>query len=365
MQFEKRLSTGLDVISAVRDNAPVKFVTARRQGDDNLEVFRTFPAVDTIPLLQFAFGGRQFCGDAVELMGTADWPLIWIHGDGCSGENVSGTQAYALAPHDVRRLTLDGAVVGTIFEDDDAEYCYLGGVLPEDKSASRMDQARSVFERIEALVGQAGMGFSDVIRTWLFLDDLLDWYDDFNVVRTQFFNERGVFDGIVPASTGIGAANPQLAALVSGAIAIRPKHSGTRAFAVPSPLQCPALDYKSSFSRAVEVEFPDHRQLLISGTASIHPDGISAHLGDTDKQIDLTMRVGGAILESRGMGWSDVTRMIAYFKDMREAERLAVYCKQQNIPQLPVVCCHAAVCRDDLLFEIELDAAKAGPSLPN
>jgi len=130
-------------------------------------------------------------------------------------------------------------------------------------------------------------------------------------------------------------------------------------------LQCPALDYKSSFSRGVEISYPDHRQLLISGTASIHPGGRSAHLGDVDKQIDLTMRVGGAILESRGMCWGDVTRMIAYFKDMREAARLSAYCHEQGLPQLPVICCHAAVCRDDLLFEIELDAAKAGPSLPS
>lgn len=364
MRLEKGLSAGLDIVSAVRANTSSCFTTARTVGTDNLEVFRTFPPANITPLLQFAFGGRQFHGEALQLMGAGRWPLIWIHGDGCSGENVSGTQAYALAPQDVRRLELDGAVVGSVFEDDDAEYCYLGGVLPENTETTRMEQARSVFERLEALLSQADMTFANVIRTWLFLEDILDWYGDFNTVRTQFFQERNVFGGIVPASTGIGAANPQCAALVSGAIAVRPKHAGVRTFAVPSPLQCPALDYRSSFSRAVEMECPDHRQLLISGTASIHPGGLSAHLGDIDKQIDLTMRVGGAILESRGMDWGDVTRMIAYFKDMHDADRLPVYCEKHGLPQLPLVSCHAAVCRDDLLFEIELDAAKAGPSLP-
>jgi len=263
----------------------------------------------------------------------------------------------------MRQLKLGGVIAGTFFEDDEAEYCYLGGVLPEDSRATRMEQARSVFERLESLLSQTGMTFANVVRTWLFLDDLLDWYGDFNTVRTQFFKERDVFGGLVPASTGIGAANPQHAALVSGAIAMKPKHAGVRAFAVPSPLQCPALDYRSSFSRAVEIEYPDHRQLLISGTASIHPDGRSAHLGDVEKQIDLTVRVCEAILESRGMDWSDVTRMIAYFKDMNDVTRFPVYCEQQGLPRLPLVCCHAAVCRDNLLFEIELDAAKDGPSL--
>ena len=98
--------------------------------------------------------------------------------------------------------------------------------------------------------------------------------------------------------------------------------------------------------------------LTISGTASIEPGGQTAHVGDTEKQIALTMEVVEAILKSRGLGWGDTARAIAYFKDINEAHLLEQYCIEHNLPELPVAISHADVCRHDLLFEIELDAVK-------
>ncbi len=358
MHVSRSLADALDVITVSHDGIEESVVTSRASAADPLSVFRSFPPVPSSVLNQFAFGGCSFHDDAVALMDGAAWPMMWLHGDGCSGEDLSGTQAFVVSGTTVKPIMLDGVRVGCVYEDALAEHCYLGGILPADPGASRMAQARSVFERIEQALSQAGMGFSHVIRTWLFLEELLDWYDDFNVVRNEFFTERGVFDGVVPASTGIGAANPAGAALITGAIALKPKDDRVSVFPVASPLQCPALDYKSSFSRAVEVSTPDRSQIYVSGTASIAPDGRSVYLGDVDKQIDLTMRVAGALLESRQMGWGDLTRMIAYFKDMADGPRLAAYCREHELPRLPVTLAHAAVCRDDLLFEIEVDAVR-------
>ena len=97
--------------------------------------------------------------------------------------------------------------------------------------------------------------------------------------------------------------------------------------------------------------------MFISGTASIAPDGVTAHVGDVEKQVALTMAVVEKILESRRMSWADVTRGIAYFKDIGEAAVLERYCRDQGLLDLPVVVSSADICRDDLLFEIELDAA--------
>ena len=72
---------------------------------------------------------------------------------------------------------------------------------------------------------------------------------------------------------------------------------GMPAAAVPSPLQCPALDYGSSFSRAVELVAGDHRRLFVSGTASISPEGHTLHVGDVDAQVARTMEVVEAMLE--------------------------------------------------------------------
>jgi hypothetical protein len=46
---------------------------------------------------------------------------------------------------------------------------------------------------------------------------------------------------------------------VSGLLAVKTKSKGVRAFEVRSPLQSAAVEYGSSFSRAVEIDLPDHR----------------------------------------------------------------------------------------------------------
>ena len=54
---------------------------------------------------------------------------------------------------------------------------------------------------------------------------------------------------------------------------------------LPSPLQCPALEYGSSFSRAAELRTPGWRRVVVSGTASILPGSHEvAHVGDVDAQ---------------------------------------------------------------------------------
>ncbi len=244
----------------------------------------------------------------------------------------------------------------------DARTLSLAGVLPPDASRPRAEQARDVLLRMESALREAGMDFTHVVRTWFHLDDILAWYGEFNAVRNAFFEERGVFGGVVPASTGVGISPPGGAALVGGFFAVRPLSDRVRVLAVPSPLQCPAIDYRSAFSRAVEVQVPPRRHLYVSGTASIAPDGASVGDGDVDGQIRLTMDVVAAILRSRGMDWEDVTRAIAYFKDPRDAPRLEAYGRAHGLLGLRAAPVPATICREELLFEIELDAVSFRPA---
>ena len=145
--------------------------------------------------------------------------------------------------------------------------------------------------------------------------------------------------------------------MIANALAIRPLDKTVRTFVVPSPLQCPAFLYGNSFSRAVEIAGTGWRHLLVSGTASIEPGGKSAYPGDAEKQIGLTMDVVKAILDSRRMSWHDVTRAIVYVKRGGDAEMFTRFCAQQNLPSLPLVVVEGIICRDELFFEIELDAA--------
>lgn len=244
----------------------------------------------------------------------------------------------------------------------DAQSLSRTGLFPADATRSRAEQTRSVLSGIESALAGAGMDFRHVVRTWFHLDHILDWYGEFNAVRTAFFRERGVFGGVVPASTGVGIANAEGAALVGGFLAVKPVSERARVHAVASPLQCPALDYDSSFSRAVEVDVPGRRHLFVSGTASIDPAGASVCRGDLDGQIGLSMDVVEAILASRALSWRDTVSAVGYFVDAKGAGRLDAYRRARGLEELRIEPVEATICRDDLLFEIELEAVKLGPT---
>ncbi len=280
----------------------------------------------------------------------SDWPVTWL----CGNPALPGVHLHAVKGAPVERLTFAGRVVGSVFDDGMARHCRLGGLRPVSTTASPAGQARAIFELLEAALRDAGMTFANVARTWFYLDNILAWYGDFNKVRDEFFRKCNVFDGLVPASTGIGGANIDGAALIAGAYAV----TGGQLTAVPSPLQCPALKYGSSFSRAVELKMADHSRLWVSGTASIAPGGETVRADDVPGQIALTMQVVAAILESRGLSWQDMSRAIAYVRETATAQRFQEYLAANRLTDLPVITTQNVICRDDLLFEIEVDAGR-------
>ena len=313
---------------------------------------------DAIPLNRFVFAGCEHFANFKKNISHSDVILDWLQGDACKDGEISSMQCFAVSGTNPLEVKVRGRKIGYVYEDEHARYCRLGGVSPENLSLPRAEQTREVFENMKEGLVQHGFHFTDTVRTWLYLDRLLDWYKEFNIARTAFFEENGVFDKMVPASTGIGAANQYGAALVCDLLAIQPKTSEVKIKALESPMQGSALNYRSSFSRAVEMTFPTHRSLFVSGTASIDKDGRSVNIGNCGKQIGLTMQVVKAILESRGMGWADLFRGIAYFKNMSDRPLFDKYCKDHHIPKFPLAVAHADICRGDLLFEIEVDAVK-------
>lgn len=286
-------------------------------------------------------------------------PVTLVQGRPCRSGSLAGAHVVgARGNAKISTYSADENTIVTVVEDRHARWAYVGNVGPSFAGASSAVQARETFERSESALQLAGMSYRNVVRTWLWIDDILGWYEDLNRVRTRFFRERGVFDGLVPASTGIGACNPMGAALVLDLLAVEPHAAGVALTSIPSPLQCSAEDYGSSFSRALEIEEPGLRRLLVSGTASIAPSGETLHVGDVAAQIERTMDVVEALLLSRGMLWADVTRAIAYCRDADDAPKFDRYCASRRI-ELPVVTAECVICRDDLLFEIEVDAASA------
>jgi enamine deaminase RidA (YjgF/YER057c/UK114 family) len=292
-----------------------------------------------------------------DTLGPLRWPVLWIDGAAADGSLLAGIHTMAVADRPVESIEIDGEIVGSTFTDDGARHVVLAGLHPDDTEAPKPMQARQAFENLETALQQSDMTCADLMRTWLFLDDILAWYAPFNEVRTEFYRQRHVPGIVLPASTGIGLGNPSGSALVAGAWAARGLDGAFTAREIPSPLQGPPKAYGSRFARAAEITSGGLRRVFISGTASIARDGLSAHQGDMRGQVDWTMKVVHEILASRDMSFADATRVTAYIKHPQDAPVFDAWLGDHGLLALPfVVVAPATVCRDELLFEIELDA---------
>jgi enamine deaminase RidA (YjgF/YER057c/UK114 family) len=295
-----------------------------------------------------------------QVLNDPELPVAWVEGTGCGDHAIAGIQTHAIAGTCVRTLGDNGAVT-RIWNDALATHCVVNSILPTRTQATPPEQAREVFEKLQTGLASAGMTTKDIARTWFYLDDILSWYGEFNRVRNDVFAHNELRPHSLPASTGVGGRNPMGAALVAAVWAVRPHDQAAKVMHfAPSPEQCPAPAYGSAFSRAVEIRSAGFRRLLVSGTASIAPDGKTEHVGDARAQIERSMQVVGAILESRRMTFADTAFATAFFKTPADAPLFADWLARHGQPAMPVVSAGCDICRDNLLFEIELEAVQAG-----
>ena len=139
-------------------------------------------------------------------------------------EKRSSAQAWAVAMPEVTEIKLRDQIVGFVFEDENARYCAVT-ISPDNIKASKDRQTESVLEKIQLALAVADMDFTNVVRTWFYLDDILSWYDKFNNIRNKFFDEHDLYDHILPASTGIGLSNSAGFAVASSFYAVKPKNT--------------------------------------------------------------------------------------------------------------------------------------------
>jgi enamine deaminase RidA (YjgF/YER057c/UK114 family) len=115
----------------------------------------------------------------------------------------------------------------------------------------------------------------------------------------------------------------------------------------------------SSFSRGLRIDLGAFSILLISGTASVGPDGETLYPGDFRAQTRRTYDNITALLEAEYATWKDIVRTTCYLRDIDRdyaefnEERTAFY-EAQGLDPLPASTgIQAHLCRPDLLVEIE------------
>lgn len=252
-----------------------------------------------------------------------------------------------------------GPACGRFFEQNGCRYISLSGLTAP--GATAPEQAATMFEKTRVALAAAGGDLASVGRTWLWLGDILPWYDDLNRVRNQFFTANGLIDRAagrvrVPASTGIGIGPTGAGLCALDAYAVVGEKRRLEFF-MAGGHQNAAMAYGSAFSRAARCSSPSGEVIFISGTAAIDTSGASEFPGDAVKQTEATVANVRAIMASAGAGDEDVVQAIIYCKTAEVERQVESICAKLPWPHLVM---QADVCRPELLVEIEATAAQAG-----
>lgn len=257
--------------------------------------------------------------------------------------------------------------IGYSWSRQDVRHWLLQGVTAEACETQRGEDADSelqrLFERLARLLQVHGASFSDVTRTWFYIDRIVQSYAAFNRVRNHHYQLHGLTRAQgghlqLPASTGIGARNLARRRVVVDVLATRPSLSQPVARLTSSTQQDP-VHYGSSFARAAVVHEPDHDLVQLSGTAAIGAKGESLHPNNPRAQIDSTLEHVSALLRTRGAALKDIASATLFLKRAEHAALLRERVLVLGLAELPFVAVVADVCRDELLFEMDAELVVA------
>lgn len=304
---------------------------------------------------------------------NAKIPPTHIEGAPCTGSGVAGVHVIAARPSTVDSVeTIDwgGAPCGRRVVGDEASYLALSDparLLPDEMRILPSDETREALLLAGKILGEHDWSFDDVRRTWFYLDDILSWYDDFNLARNDVFRTFGLLNGssksMIPASTGIRGRNARGHRCTMDLLATRPLEGGELSVErLRNPLQNEAPEYGSAFSRGLSISTDRCRYFLVSGTASIDEEGNTVHAGDFDSQAKRTIDNIESLLASGGAVFDDICQASAFIKFPEDVERMRRILRQRGLENLPLVCTIEDVCRDDLLVELDATAVIARPS---
>jgi len=301
-------------------------------------------------------------------------PPTCVEGRPGAGSGVAGIHIVSVRPgpgsDSDRVLEQRGEAIGRSVSGTEAGYLGLsdvGRMIPAGSCLGPAEETAAVYTLLDRALSAEGWSIRDVRRTWFYLHRILDWYDDFNRVRTHALKGLGAMSatcsGPLPASTGIRGTGIRGNWCTLDVLAMRALEGhAADVRRLINPQQNEAPEYGSAFSRGLSITTERARYLLISGTASIDDSGRSMHSGDFARQTERTLDVVASLLAAAHAGLPDICQATAFIKrpeDLPDARRAL------DRVGLGAVLTVADVCRDELLFELDAIAVLPATSRPN
>ena len=264
---------------------------------------------------------------------------------------------------------------------DGLSWAHCFNVRPKVSDKLVYPRSLNVFDQIGRSYNAVGIPFEDVIRTWIYLGDIVgpegatQRYKELNRARTDYFADTQfcmkyrseAYNGeAYPASTGIGSDGKEV---MISALTLKSDRLDVIAVPLENPQQTSAFNYgqvyspsSPKFARALGIQWGDNGLIFISGTASI-TDAESRFVGDPVQQTVCTLDNISCLIDRancRQHGFSrfgaelkDLAFARVYIKRMEDYPAVARTCREMCGTDVPMVFTQTDVCRPELLVEIE------------
>jgi enamine deaminase RidA (YjgF/YER057c/UK114 family) len=269
--------------------------------------------------------------------------------------------------HAIRSARQSGVWHGNVAEPaattvlrDGARHLRLMTITPRAglaEAAPITDLAYDMLAQAGHAVQARGLSFADVVRTWIYVQDIDENYAAINQARNRYYREQRL--ARLPASTCVegtlaGSAFPvamDLYAIAAG--------DDVRVEAIPPGAMGEAKVYGSAFARGSRVVEPGRRTLYVSGTASIDAAGQVVAVGDIEGQLQRMFANARQLLADADLDFRDAVTATAYLKQPGFLPAYARAAAAAGLPaDLPTAVVVADICRSEWLCEVELCAAR-------
>ncbi len=240
----------------------------------------------------------------------------------------------------------------------DLRHLWMGGSFV--RGGDSESQMRVLFENYIASLKANGCTLSeDCIRTWIFVQNVDVNYAGIVKARREVFEDEGLTSQThYIASTGIAGRNAYPdSSVIMDAYAVAGLRKDQVRYIYGATHLNPTYEYGVTFERGTAVDYPDRRQVFISGTASIDNKGQIVHPGDVTRQCERLLENVSVLLSEAECGFQDVMSMIIYLRDIADYENVRRIF-DSRYPDMPKVYLWAPVCRPGWLVEMECIALK-------
>ena len=275
-----------------------------------------------------------------------------------------------------------GTIPYVVVESGTVKEVYAAGLGTVSEQNGTRDAGTMAFNQMISILGLEKMSMNDVVRQWNYIGEILSIdnqyqnYQIFNEVRSEFYTAHRTLKSF-PAATGIGM---RLGGVIMDFNAVR-LGERTAVFPVNNPHQLNAYEYSQNvlkgladkgkkeknppqFERALLLFRNGHGTLFISGTASIRGQETIGE-GDIKTQTLITIdnirqladieRVS-RLINDRRIYQFDYLFIRTYIRNKYDFSIVKEICSE-HFPDVPAIYIQADICRDDLLVEIEAEAA--------